>query len=267
MTEKLINLTDSISFIGKTVLITGASSGIGAATARRFAEAGATLLLLDINENRLKKTIHSFADGCDVRYFLVDLSKKIEIDDFWKSLSDAEMPDIIVNNAGIYPIKDYLKIDENYLQKIMDVNLNSVFWMCQNYIQKRGKKGGVIVNTSSIEAILPFKKDMVHYTISKAGIIALTRSLARDYGALGFRANVVMPGAIKTPGTEEIIKDAILGLKVNLIKTGYDFSQRLANKRWGDADDIAKVVIFLSSDLASYVQGAVLPVDGGFLSS
>ena len=108
---------------------------------------------------------------------------------------------------------------------------------------------------------------MTHYSISKAGVIALTRSIARDYGKLGFRSNVIMPGAIITAGTKSIMKDAILGLDIGLIKTGYDFEQRLADGKWGEPDDVAKVVLFLSSDLASYVQGAVIPVDGGFLSS
>jgi 3-oxoacyl-[acyl-carrier protein] reductase len=149
----------------------------------------------------------------------------------------------------------------------MDINLNSVFWMCQNFIKRRGKQGGIIINISSIEAILPFKEDLVQYSISKSGVIALTRSLARDYGRKGFRANVILPGAIKTPGTRGLAKDAIVNLRLDLMKTGYDFQQRLALGRWGNPDEVAKVALFLASDLASYVQGAMIPVDGGFLSS
>lgn len=267
MNKKPISLIDSISFLGKIVLVTGAASGIGRAIAERFAESGAKLFLLDVDEDGLKKTISCLDSKCDATTYLIDLSNKKEIDNFWKKLSNKELPDILVNNAGIYPIKDYLKVDEEYLKKTLDVNMNSVFWMCQNYIQKKGKLGGIIVNTSSIEAILPFKQDLVHYTMGKAGVIALTRSLARDYGSLGFRVNVILPGAIKTPGTKDLIKEAILKVKINLIKTGYDFNQRIANKKWGEPDDVAKAVVFLSSDLASYVQGAVLPIDGGFLSS
>jgi NAD(P)-dependent dehydrogenase (short-subunit alcohol dehydrogenase family) len=103
--------------------------------------------------------------------------------------------------------------------------------------------------------------------MSKAGIIALTRSLARDYGKSGFRANVVLPGAISTAGVRSLMKDAIFNVKLDLVKSGYDFQQRLAAGRWGEPDEVAKVVLFLSSDLASYVQGAIIPVDGGFLSS
>lgn len=261
-------IKDSVSFNNKIVLITGASSGIGRAIAQRFSEAGAKLLLLDIDAVGLEETANGCKDGiCEHTSFQVDLSNKKEIDGFWGKLAKDQLPDVLVNNAGIYPIMDYLKVDEEYLNKTLDVNMNSAFWMCQNYIKEQGKNGGIIVNISSIEAILPFKQDLIHYTVSKAGVIALTRSLARDYGKSGFRANVVLPGAIKTPGTKSLVEDAILKVKVNLLKTGYDFQQRIANGKWGEPDDVAKVVLFLSSDLASYVQGAVIPVDGGFLSS
>jgi 3-oxoacyl-[acyl-carrier protein] reductase len=262
-------IKDILSFEGKTVLITGSAGGIGEAIAKRFAEAGANLQLLDIDLDKLKESVNNYKDTIvsKISTFKIDLSKKEEIDAFWEELGEENTPDILINNAGIYPNKDYLEVDEKYLDKTLDINMNSMFWMCQNFIRSRIKKGGAIVNLSSIEAILPFKKDLVHYTVSKAGVIALTRSLARDYGRQGFRANVILPGAIKTPGTNFLIKEALTKAKFGLMKTGYDFKQRLANGRWGIPDEIAKVVLFLSSDMASYVQGAVLPVDGGFLTS
>lgn len=267
MKKAYISTRDAVSFNDKIVLITGAASGIGRASAIRFAEAGARLLLVDVDEKGLTNTFSMCSASCVHELFLIDLSDKLQIDQFWAKLAKNDLPDVIVNAAGIFPMADYLETNEDFLKKILDTNLNSVFWMCQNYIKRRGKRGGVIVNVSSIEAILPFKTNMVHYSISKSGVIALTRSLARDYAKSGFRSNVVLPGAIMTSGTKSVMKDAILGLSFGLLKTGYDFKQRLANKKWGQPDDVAKVVLFLSSDLASYMQGAVVPVDGGFLSS
>lgn len=268
MKYKKLSLLNSFSFIDKKVLISGASSGIGRAIAYRFAEAGANLILLDSDIEGLRQTRDrcisvNRAHDC----YQIDLSEKEEIDSFWANIIDEELPDIIVNNAGIYPVVDFLSADINVLKKTLDVNMISVYWMCQNFIRKKAKRGGIIVNISSIEALLPFKRDLVHYTMSKSGVIALSRSLARDYGSAGFRTNVVLPGAIKTKGTMTLVKEAVIKGKFNLIKTGYDFKQRLATGRWGDPDEIAKVVLFLSSDLASYMQGAVVPVDGGFLSS
>ncbi len=102
----------------------------------------------------------------------------------------------MVNNAGIYPTKSFLDVDEAFLEKVMDINLNAVFWMCQHMIKSRLKIGGVIINMGSIEAIMPLKEDLCHYDISKAGIMVLSRALASEYGKHGFRINVLVPGGI-----------------------------------------------------------------------
>jgi 3-oxoacyl-[acyl-carrier protein] reductase len=252
----------------KRVLITGAASGIGRATAKLFYKAGVDLILIDQNNYELEK-IKKEIDNYDkiaskVETYVVDLSKKEGIDKLWEDMGN--MPDILVNNVGIYPFQDYLKIKEEDLKKVLDVNLNSMFWMCQNFIRRK-KRNGIIVNLSSIEAIMPFKEDTIPYSISKAGVISLTRSIARDYGKKGFRANVVLPGAIRTEGTNNLIKKTIQNLDFKLVNVGYLFNKRLAMGRWGKPEEVAKVILFLSSDLASYVQGAMIPVDGGFLSS
>jgi len=268
MAKERLTLAESITFVGKKVVVTGAASGIGKAIALRFAEAGASVLLLDVNPEGLSKTVGCLETAhCQHSTHEIDLADKKKIDQFWSSLDAESPPDILVNNAGVYPMECYLDIDEDFLEKVFNVNMNAAFWMCQNFIRLRKGRGGIIVNISSIEAVLPFKKDMVHYGMSKAGVIALTRSLARDYGKSGFRVNVVLPGAIRTSGTRSLVKDAILNVKLDLVKTGFDFQQRLAIGRWGEPDEVAKVVLFLSSDLASYVQGAIVPVDGCFLSS
>ncbi len=255
-----------VSLKNKRALITGAASGIGATTALRFSQAGADLVLLDIDEAGLAQTAATLGSGVSPQLHTIDISDKSQIDAVWERLA-SEPPDILVNNAGVYPFKDYLEIDAQFLADTLDTNLNSMFWMSQQFVRRRMDKGGIIVNVSSIEAVLPFKEDLVPYSISKSGVLALTRSLAREYGRKGFRVNAVLPGGIRTPGTSRLAKKAIRKLSLRLIKTGWEFQSRIALGRWGDPDEVAKVILFLASDLASYVQGALVPVDGGFLSS
>lgn len=167
----------------------------------RFAEAGADLELVDINESGLKETKTVVEEyGIDVNIHRIDLLRKVEIDTLWGVLRGKE-PDILVNNAGVYWFKDFLEVDEGFYEKVMMVNLHSVFWMCQNFVRARKDRGGVIINVSSIEAFLPFAKGLVHYDTAKLGVVAITRAIAREYGKK-IRANVVVPGGIETEGVK-----------------------------------------------------------------
>ena len=112
----------------------------------------------------------------------------------------------------------------------------------------------------------PFKEDLAIYSVSKAGVIALTRALAKEYARRGFRVNALLPGGILTKGTRAAAK-GLLEFKVGLLKTGWDFRQRLPAARFGLPDEVARMALVLASDLASYVHGAAIPVDGGFLSA
>ncbi|MEL9941097.1 MAG: SDR family oxidoreductase [Ignisphaera sp.] len=182
------SILELVSLRGRRALITGAASGIGEAIALRFAEAGANLVLVDIDLEGLERVLGEVRGfGVDAEIYRVDLSVKKEIDGLWDRLRDRE-PDILVNNAGIYVFRDFLELDENLLEKTLAVNLKAVLWMCQNMVRLRGDRGGVIINIGSIEAILPFAKGLVHYDISKMGVIALTRTLAKEYGRKGFRS-------------------------------------------------------------------------------
>ncbi len=259
-------LSELISLKGKRALITGSAVGIGKAMAYRFAEAGADLELVDINIKGLravKRELLQFKS--EINIHKVDVSKKDEIDALWEELNGEE-PDILVNNAGIYPFKNFLEIDKAFLEKVMDVNLNSAFWMCHNMIRRRLKQGGVIINIGTIEAILPFAEDLVPYNISKTGVIALTRALAKEYGKHGFRINVIIPGGIITPGTKAVAKQ-LSQFKVGILKTGVKFKLRLPLNRGGQPDEVARIALVLASDLSSYVHGTLIPVDGGFLSA
>ncbi len=264
--ERLQSLSQLISLQGKRALITGAAAGIGRAIARRFGEAGATLDLVDIDEERLR-AVQADLDPLEVpvRIHRADLSRKEEVDRLWERLRGDE-PDILVNNAGIYPFKPFLEVDEGFYRRVMEINLNSVYWMCQHMIRRRRRRGGVIINIGSIEAIIPFKDDLAHYSMSKAGVIALTRALAKEHGRQGFRINAIVPGGIITPGTKAAAKK-VLHLQLGLLKAGIEFKQRLPIGRLGRPDEVARMALVLASELASYVHGATIPVDGGFLAA
>ncbi len=264
--KEVMPLSKLISLSEKTALITGAASGIGKAIAYRFAEAGADLELVDINEEKLKTCSDEFAKfNVEVSTHNVDLSKKLEIENLWTKLEGKE-PDILINNAGIYPLKDFLELDEAFLRKVMDINLNSALWMCQKMIKARGKRGGIIINVASVEAVMPFKEDLVPYGLSKIGIIMLTRSLAAEYGRRGFRINALVPGGVLTPGTKSLAKE-VLKFNLGIIQSGLEYRQRLPLGRLGEPDEIARMALVLACDLSSYVHGALVAVDGGFLSA
>ncbi|MGB9714561.1 MAG: SDR family NAD(P)-dependent oxidoreductase [Candidatus Bathyarchaeales archaeon] len=234
--------------------------------AYRFAEAGADLELVDVNEKGLLSTKEELKQfKVKINIHIVDLSRKEEIDGLWKKLEQKE-PDILVNNAGIYPTKPFLEVDEKFLKKVLDVNLNSTFWMCQNMIRSRLKKGGVIINVGSIEAVMPFKEELCHYDISKAGVMVLSRALANEYGKKGFRINVLVPGGIWTPGAKKLAKEA-LQFKFKVVKAGFEYNLRTPLGRLGMPDEVARMALVLASDLSSYVNGTLIVVDGGFLSA
>ncbi|AEH25071.1 SDR family NAD(P)-dependent oxidoreductase [Pyrococcus yayanosii] len=259
-------LSQLISLKGKKALLTGAASGIGKATAIRFAEAGADLELVDINEKGLEETKRlAETFGVKVNTYVVDLAKKGEIDDLWNNLKD-DPPDILVNNAGVYWFRKFTEVDEALYRRVLEINLNSVFWMCQHFIKLRKERGGVIINVSSIEAFLPFAPGLVHYDVAKLGVVALTRAIAREYGRK-IRANVVVPGGIETEGVKKLKREAVMKLDMEKISISFNFRARLPMGRFGNPDEVARVILFLASDLSSYVNGAIIPVDGGFLST
>lgn len=233
--------------------------------AYRFAEAGSSLHLIDINEENLASLKEELKDcGVEVRTHIVDISKKREIEVLWMSIKGEE-PDILINNAGVYPVKDFVEVDEEFLHKVFRINFDSAFWMCQEMVKARKNEGGVIVNIGSIEAIMPFKAGLAHYTATKAAVIALTRDLAREYGKK-FRVNVMVPGGIVTQGSKNVAK-GLLKFEVGIIGDAVKFNARLPIGRFGNPDEVALMALVLASDLSSYVNGAIIAVDGGFLSS
>ncbi len=261
-------LPDLLSLKGKRALITGAASGIGKAITLRFAEAGASLELVDRDEEGLRHLQETLRESqVEVHSHQVDLSRKEEIEALWARLKGRSV-EILVNNAGAYTFRPFEEIDEAFYDGAMAVNLDAVFWMCQAFIRAlpRGQ-GGAIVNISSVEAFLPFAEGLAHYDAAKLGVVALTRAIAREFGRRGIRANVLVPGGIRTEGVRRLQRETLRKLNIRRMILAFHFNARLPMGRFGDPDEVARAALFLASDLASYVNGAVLAVDGGFLSS
>lgn len=243
----------------KVAVITGSGSGIGEAEALLFAREGARVVVNDIQKDKCQRTVDSIkAAGGEASLFVADVSKAAEV----KSLMDFAVKtygklNILINNAGIGfvgkgdgPVTD---VPEPIWDKLMDVNLKGTFLCCKYAVPHMLKSdSGAIVNTSSIAALIPAVSS--GYAAAKAGVIALTRSIAFRYVKQNIRANTICPGRTETP----LLKD--LAPNPEAMK---ELLKLAPMGRFAKPIEIAYAALFLASDEASYVTGAVLVVGGG----
>ena len=261
------SLTELLSLKGKTVLITGAAQGIGRQIAERYAEAGASVLLIDVNTPAVESAAEKLAEIYHVttKAYAVDLSDRDAIVTFWKRL--ASTPDILVNNAGIFWPKKIDALDDASYDKIMSVNTRAVIYMCREMVKKRGAKHpGTIINVSSIEGVRGMTYDMLLYGASKAAIGGVTRGLVKDYAKHGWKVNTILPGGVNTPGATALGINAIKHLDFSIFETSIKFSMRMPSKAMGTPDDIARAALWLGTQMSDYINGAEITVDGGFLA-
>lgn len=236
-------------FTGRSVLVTGGTSGIGAAIASGFARAGASVVATGASENEVEAARSSAADGVDHRP--LDVRDRAAVEALVASFDTL---DVVVNCAGIIRRGD--ELDPDVFAAVLDVNLTGSMRVCAAARPLlAGSAGGAIVNLASV---LTFQGGglVPGYAASKGGIGQMTKSLAIAYAADGIRVNAVAPGWIATPLTgalraDPARSDAILG--------------RTAMKRWGQPEDIVGAALFLASPAAAFVTGTILPVDGGYL--
>jgi 3-oxoacyl-[acyl-carrier protein] reductase len=242
-------------FKNKVVLITGASQGIGKAIALKFASLGAKVALNDIifQEENLKivKTEIESA-GQEVEYFLADVSKLEEVEKMMQEIqAKFGRLDVLINNAGITKDRTLAKMTSEEWQKVIDVNLTGVFNCSKSALSLIVPSQGNIVSVASIVGQRG-NFGQANYAASKAGIIAFTQSWAKEVGKVGVRVNAIAPGFIETKMAEAIPEQLKVAVK-----------QLTALGRFGKPEEIADVVVFLASDQASFISGAVINIDGG----
>ena len=234
------------SLEGKTALVTGASRGIGRAIAQELAAGGASVV---IGYRSGKEEAETLAAEIGARAVQADVSSA---EDAARLVEEAGDLDILVNNAGLTRDGLLARMSDDDWRTVIDTNLSSVFYTCRAVTRPMMKKrGGSIVNISSIVGVHG-NWGQTNYAASKAGIIGFTKSLARELGSRGVRANVVAPGYVKTQLTDVLPEEATATML-----------QQTPLGRLGEPEDVAGAVRFLCSDAAAFITGEVLLVDGG----
>ena len=245
-------LSELVDLSGHCALVTGGAKGIGAAVAARLVEAGASVTVGDLDPAVGERAAALGALGVEC-----DITDPEAVGRALDAATNDGPLTILVNNAGIFPTTGpMLEAGDDFVTRMLDVNVRAQYTVARE-AAKRMSAGGSIVNLASIAA-LGGGAGISAYSASKAAVIALTRAFCHELGPRGIRVNAIAPGVIDTPG----VQDQLAPLKAS----GLDIEQRIAANpvgRAGQPDDIARAALFLVSDLASFVSGHVLVVDGG----
>ena len=238
----------------KVAVVTGGGRGIGEAIARRLAGEGAAIAVCDVMLDTAQQVATSLGkNGTKASAYAVNVTDSKQVKEVCdKIVADFGHVDILVNNAGITRDGLLLRMSDEDWDAVLGVNLKGAFLftraLCRTMLQQRS---GVIVNIASIVGVVG-NAGQANYSASKAGLIGFTKTIAKELASRGIRSNAVAPGFIQTPMTDKLSPEAK--------KMQTDF---IALKRLGLPEDVANVVLFLASDLSSYVTGQVIAVDGG----
>ena len=234
----------------KIAIVTGASDGIGKSVAVFFSKHGAKVIGTGRNEEKLKEVFKDIKEGY---YIKCDLSKKEEIDKFLNEIKNREERiDVLVNNAGITKDNLILRLKDDDFEEIVNVNLKSIFILSREISKLMIKeRRGVIINVSSVVGLTGNAGQSI-YSLTKAGILGFTKSLAKELGGRNIRVIAVAPGFIETKMTLNLPEE---------IKKKY--LESIPLKRAGKPEEVAELISFLASDKASYITGTCIVIDGG----
>lgn len=259
--DKLLDLS------GKTAIVTGGAKGIGYGIAYRLAEAGAKVLIADMDGKAAENSAQELGEkGWVSASINTDVSVE---DDVKKMIAVCQEKfgsvDILVNNAGIFPPSPVAQMTKDDFDKVMNVNLRSVF-LATKYASElmKEKGGGKIINITSIDALHPSMVGLAHYDASKHGVWGFTKNSALELAEHKIWVNAIAPGGIATPGVAAMSQGASAEQMAESTKA---FMAKIPMHRMGDADEIGMVALFLASDMSAYITGSQIVVDGGALLS
>jgi len=253
---------------GKAAIVTGGGKGIGQASALRLAEAGAQILVMDIDQESADQTVEQIkAQGGKARAVKADAASTANAERVVKACMDSfGRIDILVNNAGIYPPSPALETTEELWDRVLDVNLKGMFFYSQAAAREMIKagNGGKIINIASTDSIHAHA-GAVPYNASKGGVLMLTKGLALEWAPHNILINAIAPGGIPTPGMFE--HRDIIAAAMNI--DGDELMKRRIPRQplghLGTPDEIAKTVLFLAGGASDYITGTLILVDGGYL--
>lgn len=250
---------------GKTAIVTGGAQGIGRGICLRLAQEGTKTVVADINSDGGQQVVQDIRDlGGDAKFVRCNVTALSEVASLAKTAVESfGTIDILANCAGIALVKPFRELTEAEWDRVVDVNLKGTYLCCSSVLPHMvERRSGKIINIASIAALYPTAQQ-APYCAAKAGIIALTRSLAYEYAGSNINVNVICPGIVRTPIWEKALDDlsARTGEDKELIFSRH--VERIPLKRAQTPDDIANAVIFLSSDLSKSVTAASISITGG----
>jgi len=259
--------TRAFSLAGRRAVLVGAATGIGRQAAITFAQAGASVFIADVNTTELERTADLVRDcGGDVEAKQLDVRKPEEINAFADFVADGGPIDIWANAAGVISLMTVAETDPTELDRILDINLKGVFWCCAAAVRKMlPQRRGSIINISSCGADMP-TNGLSAYTMSKAAVNMLTRTLAVEAGPAGVRVNAVAPGFIDTPMVEYRFRTPTGEVDAAAKERRFsEVSTMIPLARVGQPIDIAMTMLYLASDASNFVTGQVIRPNGGMI--